>query len=89
MCTDCAVSFGFVEAIDLGSDTMKVLELNRVFNNGGKNKNQQMREREKERFLERVKMKMYFHNLIKYKHQDCLYSIYMKMIPETNLTEHN
>ena len=74
---------------------LKVLELNRVFNNGGKNKNQQMkkrereRERERERFLERVKMKMYFHNIIKYKHQDCLYSIYMKMIPETNLTEHN
>ena len=63
MCTDCAVSFGFVEAIDLGFDTMKVLELNRVFNNGGKTKNQQMRERERERerFLERIKMKMYFH----------------------------
>ena len=49
MCTDCAMSFGFVEAIDLGSDTMKDLELNRVFNNGGKTKNQQMRERERER----------------------------------------
>ena len=61
MCTDCAVSFGFVEAIDLGFDTMKVLELNRVFNNGRKTKNQQMRERERERFLERIKMKMYFH----------------------------
>ena len=36
VCTDCAVLFGFVEAIDLGSDTMKALELNRVFNNGGK-----------------------------------------------------
>ena len=36
MCIDYAVSFGFVEAIDLGFDTMKVLELNRVFNNGGK-----------------------------------------------------
>ena len=49
MCTDCAVSFEFVEAIDLGSDTMKVLELNRVFNNGRKNKNQQMKKRERER----------------------------------------
>ena len=48
MCTDRAVSFGFVEAIDLGSDTMKDLELNRVFNNGGKTKNQQMRERERD-----------------------------------------
>ena len=61
VCTDCAVSFGYVEAIDLGFDTMKVLELNRVFNNGRKTKNQQMRERERERFLERIKMKMYFH----------------------------
>ena len=63
MGTDCAMSFGFLEAIDPGSDTMKVLELNRVFNNGGKTKNQQMRERERERerFLERIKMKMYFH----------------------------
>ena len=48
-----------------------------------------MKERERERDFWRVKMKMYFHNLIKYKHQECLYSIYMKMIPETNLTEHN
>ena len=53
MCTDRAVSFGFVEAIDLGSDTMKDLELNRVFNNGRKTKNQQMRERERERERER------------------------------------
>ena len=73
MCTDRAVSFGFVEAIDLGSDTMKDLELNRVFNNGGKTKNQQMRERE--RFLERIKMKMYFPHLINYNHQVRLYSI--------------
>ena len=77
MCTDRAVSFGFVEAIDLGSDTMKDLELNRVFNNGGKTKNQQMRERERERerFLERIKMKMYFPHLINYNHQVRLYSI--------------
>ena len=32
---------------------LKVLELNRVFNNGGKTKNQQMRERERERERER------------------------------------
>ena len=58
MCTDCAVSFGFVEAIDLGSDTMKDLELNRVYNNGGKvRSNKCERERERERFLERIKMK--------------------------------
>ena len=36
MCIDCVVSFGFVEAIDLGSNTMNDLELNRVYNNGGK-----------------------------------------------------
>ena len=53
MCTDCAVSFGFLEAIDPGSDTMKVLELNRVFNNGRKTKNRQMKERERERERER------------------------------------
>ena len=60
VCTDCAVSFGFVEAIDLGSNTMKDLELNRVYNNGGKvrtNKWERERERERERFLERIKMK--------------------------------
>ena len=36
VCIDCVVSFGFVEAIDLGSNTMNDLELNRVYNNGGK-----------------------------------------------------
>ena len=36
VCIDYAVSFGFVEAIDLGSNTMNDLELNRVYNNGGK-----------------------------------------------------
>ena len=62
VCTDRAVSFGFVEAIDLGSDTMKDLELNRVFNNGGKTKNQQMRERERERdFWRELKWKCIFH----------------------------
>ena len=40
MCTDCAMSVGVVEAIDLGSDTIKDLELARAYNNGG-NKNKQ------------------------------------------------
>ena len=40
MCTDCAVSAGVVEAIDLGSDTIKDLELARAYKNGG-NKNKQ------------------------------------------------
>ena len=40
MCTDCAMSVGVVEAIDLGSNTMKYLELARVYNNG-KNENKQ------------------------------------------------
>ena len=40
MCTDCAVSASVVEAIDLGSDTIKDLELARAYKNGG-NKNKQ------------------------------------------------
>ena len=40
VCTDCAVSAGVVEAIDLGSDTIKDLELARAYKNGG-NKNKQ------------------------------------------------
>ena len=40
MCTYCVVSVGVVKAIDLGSDTIKDLELARAYNNGG-NKNKQ------------------------------------------------
>ena len=59
---DFKVQFQFPSKLKM---ILKVLELNRVFNNGGKTKNQQMKERERkrerERFLERIKMKMYFH----------------------------
>ena len=64
-CTDCAVLVGVVETIDLGSDTMKDLELARVYNNG-RNKNKQWereREREREVFGENSK-NMYFTSLI-------------------------
>ena len=48
MCTDCAVSVGVVEAIDLGSDTIKDLELARAYKNGGNKNKQYGRRRERE-----------------------------------------
>ena len=47
---DFKVQFQFPSKLKM---ILKVLELNRVFNNGGKTKNQQMKEREKERERER------------------------------------
>ena len=49
VCTDCAVSVGFVEAIDLGSDTMKDFGAYQSVQQWWTSKNKQMREREKKR----------------------------------------
>ena len=74
--TDCAVSFGFVEAIDLGFDTMKDLKLNRVYNNGEKTRtNKWERGRERERDFWRELNWNVFPQLNQYNHQDRLYSI--------------
>ena len=47
---DFKVQFQFPSKLKM---ILKVLELNRVFNNGGKTKNQQMKERERKRERER------------------------------------